>query len=200
MRDDPAGGVLEICGDVVGVSRPWRSVPHRGILSGAGTAGRGANQNGAASRPPAGLDVGRRVADDDGCPKVEVPFVRGTYEHPGVRLTAFAYAAVRGEGSFGMVRAVVDGIDFRASGAQHDFKGAMNLPETLLGDQPAGDNRLVCGYDEPPAGAVEAGQSLRNMRKKPELIDGCEVVDILDQDPIPVEEHGAAETCGAIVR
>lgn len=72
----------------------------------------------------------------------------------------------------------------------------MDLAKALLGDPPARDDRLICGNDQPPAGAAEQGQGLRNSGKKPKLVYGREVMDIDDKDPIPVKENRAARALG----
>lgn len=63
------------------------------------------DQDCAAARPPAGLDVVQDIADEPGAGEVEMVIARGAEDETGAWLAAVAVEGVAGDGAGGMMEA-----------------------------------------------------------------------------------------------
>ena len=185
-RGDDAGGVGEGFDDEVGAD-----VEGVGVVSGSGVIGV-AEEDGAGAGGSAGGDVAGHVADGPGLGEVEGEVGGGLEEHAGFGFSPVVVGFVFGDDGFGVVGAVVGGIDVGAGLVAELF--AHFLIDGFDGgfvEHAAGDAGLVGDDDEAVAEAAEGGEGGGGAGEEFDLGGIAEVTIVVDEGVVAVEKDGA---------
>jgi len=95
-----------------------------------------------------GGDVGAAVADEDGLTEVDIQFTDGAAQHPGAGLAVFVLARPFADAVFGVVGAVVDGVEGDAFALEFGAHPLHQGFEVCGSVEAAGDSGLIGDDDQ----------------------------------------------------
>jgi len=151
-----------------------------------------AQENGARAGGGAGGDVARLVADGPALGEIEAKVGGGLFEHAGLGLAPVVIELVFGDGGFGVIGAVVGGVDMGAGLiAELPAHFLVDGLDGVFVEHAAGDAGLVGDDDEAVVECADGGEGGGGAGEEFDLGGVAEVTIIVDDGVVAVEEYGA---------
>src|SRR5690606_20591145 len=152
----------------------------------------GVDQDRAAARAPAGLDVVENVADQPGRCEIDIELARRPLEQARRRLAALADASIALDRARRMVRAVVEAGEADPERGEPVRHRVADGGHRRLVEQAARDARLIRDDRDREAGGREPRHRALRAPREADPLDVDVVGHVLDQRAVLVEENGPA--------
>src|SRR5215831_9071466 len=151
----------------------------------------GAHQHALCANRTAKRDVEPPVADHKGFGRIDPELLHRPVDETSPGLSTVARLRVPGHLAVGMVGTIVVRVDARAALVQKIRHALMHGVDDRLGEETAGDARLVRYEHNREASPIEHANRIDRPRKQLDPLGTIEVAHLLDDGAVAVQEDGA---------